>query len=615
MSAGGTTPPGNNGKATCADSSGKDIPLQRVVVDSSPPSPGPHLSCKAVGDMNGDGLADIITGAERGGDVAWYEYPTWSKHVIQTGVDCYTDMDVFDVDGDGDLDVIYPEHQGTPSGMIWLENPMPSGKTGDNWVRRKIGNGGAHDLEVAKNPKDDRLYVLGHQQEGRLFVQTAPKATTWDEFALEGLALADIDGDLDLDIIRLGSWLENPGDVKGVWKAYSIGQASGDNATAGDLNGDGRIDVLFTPGHSAGSTTWWESPADPKQPWTRHVLDPNAGAHTPNIVDVDNDGDLDVILGSEAGEGVALFVNDGKAQPSFRKQFVAMEPQHNVRVADFGNDGDIDFAGTNFLKGSPLVFYEVKCPGSPSPPEVAPPKRSLSFWLAADHGVSTSGGKVSVWKDQSGRGIDASQTKPELQPALMANAINGRPAVRFVPSDLGMSTNGNQMDFSYEINGLSELTIALVSANLSRQCHAFGCENTLDNHGTLAAPISWQQSGDWGTTYLTPLQGNVSFRFGTGEEDNVTVYDRPSSVMESVTLTVAVKKGAIEDLYIQGNKVLTVSNQLTTLKNNKTLGHLGLGRANTYFHGDIGEVLVYEAALSEAELNQLQAYLKRKYSP
>ncbi len=62
----------------------------------------------------------------------------------------------------------------------------------------------------------------------------------------------------------------------------------------------------------------------------------------------------------------------------------------------------------------------------------APPAGNLNLWLRADAGVTTSDGSaVSGWNDQSGQGNHASQWDPTFAPALVSNAVNGRPALRF----------------------------------------------------------------------------------------------------------------------------------------------------------------------------------------
>ena len=55
----------------------------------------------------------------------------------------------------------------------------------------------------------------------------------------------------------------------------------------------------------------------------------------------------------------------------------------------------------------------------------------LKLWLEADTGITLNGSNVSAWADQSGSGADAAQTVAANQPLLMANSINGLPAVSF----------------------------------------------------------------------------------------------------------------------------------------------------------------------------------------
>lgn len=59
------------------------------------------------------------------GGLYWYEYPNWTKHVIDSRGTYADDMQVVDVDGDGDLDIVVPED--STSQVRWYENPGPKG--------------------------------------------------------------------------------------------------------------------------------------------------------------------------------------------------------------------------------------------------------------------------------------------------------------------------------------------------------------------------------------------------------------------------------------------------------------------------------------------------------
>ena len=65
------------------------------------------------------------------------------------------------------------------------------------------------------------------------------------------------------------------------------------------------------------------------------------------------------------------------------------------------------------------------------PPPVTPLTilGSAAWWVRADLGITIATG-VSAWADQSGNGVDFSQGTGAAQPAFIASAINGQPAVR-----------------------------------------------------------------------------------------------------------------------------------------------------------------------------------------
>jgi hypothetical protein len=52
-------------------------------------------------DMNKDGKKDLIVVDERANDIAWYENPTWTRHVILENVPRVINLDPLDLDGDG----------------------------------------------------------------------------------------------------------------------------------------------------------------------------------------------------------------------------------------------------------------------------------------------------------------------------------------------------------------------------------------------------------------------------------------------------------------------------------------------------------------------------------
>jgi uncharacterized repeat protein (TIGR02543 family) len=337
------------------------VPFTRVVVDQNNP---PEPWCKAVGDLTGDGLPDIIIASAANGGMWWYEAPTWTKRAIRTTGSWGTDMQVGDVDNDGDLDIIAP-------GMVWYENPRPAGDPRTAvWVQHTIGivaTNGSHDVEVADLDADGKLDVVIRPEGGSgtyAFFQDTPDSWTMVTLgtrAGEGTSIGDIDGDGDLDVAINGYWLENPGPSvarTSLWPEHVVDASwpTRVGVLIADVNGDGRKDIVLAPSESAGKFSWYEA-ANPKTgPWTEHLIDASVSyMHTFKSGDVDRDGNLDLItaeMHQSTTRRVGVYFNLGQGL-SWSQEVIATTGSHNIRVTDIDGDGDIDIVGANWSDVAP----------------------------------------------------------------------------------------------------------------------------------------------------------------------------------------------------------------------------------------------------------------------
>ncbi|MCZ6662371.1 MAG: VCBS repeat-containing protein, partial [Actinobacteria bacterium] len=333
--------------------------FDHVVIDADNPS-DPHS--KTVGDVDGDGLVDAIVASSSNGGMYWYEYPDWTKHAIRANGSWTTDMQVIDIDGDGDLDVVASEDGGV---LNWYENPRPGGDPrSDVWTEHLIGTAGSshHDLEVADVDGDGDADVVTRQR-GNTFFWRQDGPATWTQITIntrngEGTSLGDLDGDGDFDVAHNGFWMEQVSSTNWVEHEIDPNWPADVGVLIADLDGDGNNDVVLAASESTNERFSWYEAADPVNgPWTEHVIDPTTSFfHTFKAADMDLDGDLDLVTAemhqSTDPDEVSVYLNDGDAV-SWTQLVVATSGSHNLRLADFGSDGDVDIFGANWNDSAP----------------------------------------------------------------------------------------------------------------------------------------------------------------------------------------------------------------------------------------------------------------------
>jgi hypothetical protein len=174
----------------------------------------------------------------------------------------------------------------------------------------------------------------------------------------------DIDRDGDLDVLvaslgvmfpsnaRIGSVvvLENDGRGRFTNRVLAAGIARVADVRAGDLDGDGDLDLAVAGfGYDDGETHWMENLGNWRFRSTRLLN--LSGAINVEVVDLDGDGDLDIAsLVSQEWEEVYAFVNDGRGR--FEPKLVWGSTNDDfgsswLTAVDLDQDGDSDFLYSN----------------------------------------------------------------------------------------------------------------------------------------------------------------------------------------------------------------------------------------------------------------------------
>jgi hypothetical protein len=175
----------------------------------------------------------------------------------------------------------------------------------------------------------------------------------WDEFYTEGATVGDVNKDGRVDIIAGARWFEAP-DWKphDIWKHkkfdYTKGYSDSFLNFATDVNEDGWVDLICFdfPGREV---YWLENPAGAEVLWKRNLIDSIASNESPMMVDINSDGKKDLVFGNERLGQMAWFSAVVKGKKVFWQRIPISEP-HMEGVGAFSHGlgwGDINGDGIN----------------------------------------------------------------------------------------------------------------------------------------------------------------------------------------------------------------------------------------------------------------------------
>ena len=274
-------------------------------------------------DFDGDGNFDALAGAgaTAGNDALavylndGFSVWSWSELVVLTSADYAFDVHAADLDGDGFVDA--------------LAASRTSSSTPDHTV-------------------------AWHRSANLLYFEEIVIA---DDLTDARVAIAeDLDGDNDLDVLAAAplTWfpqtcLDGPhcSSVAFTDRVLSSSSTTACDVLAADVDGDGDVDVVASAcsngvyQYFVGEVFWLQN--DGSQSFSHHtVQDTTQRPYSVYAVDLDLDGDLDILAATPLDDSITFFENDEGGAFSTNVLSTTVEDVLSVIAVDVDNDGYVD---------------------------------------------------------------------------------------------------------------------------------------------------------------------------------------------------------------------------------------------------------------------------------
>jgi formylglycine-generating enzyme len=332
-------------------------------------------------------------------------------------------------------------------------------------------------------------------------------------------------------------------------------------------------------------------------------------------------GDGNLFLANSASAAVSLTVGAGGANSTFSGTLAGSGSLVKSGSGTLLLTNAQTYTGNTTIGGGILRLQSL----------ALPPVGGSAFWLDATKlnsllsstgGAPSAGSKISSWTNLSNTSQAVSQAALANDPTYAAAAVGGRPALRFSQSGTGTylltssfrntssqitvflagQRTANPVASAYGNDGSSYGALAFLSTANATYCDA-------NNTQSFAFLDWWSPSGGSQATYRNGAAPAVAAVVPVGTPYVTAYIDNGSSMNLWVN---GVAGAPVSSAGLSYN--ISVMSIGSRLGGTPSYNGLAYGAPSNFFDGYVGEVLVYNTALGDADRQTVSSYLSNKWA-
>ncbi len=272
-----------------------------------------------------------------------------------------------DIDRDGDMDVLSAAY--SDQKFSWYENEGNQNFTEHILTNSADGASGIYSADIDGDGDIDILTSSGYMDNTIAWYENdgasnfTEKIISSSAYSANRIIASDVNGDGHMDALssmNYTEWYKNNGSQNFSTTQFTPpdfpdGYYGNESVHSLDMDKDGDIDIISVYG-SDSLIIWYEN--DGSENFTEQVLSNDQyGAKSIYPIDLDGDSDIDILVSNDYTDQISWYENDGSQNFTQNIIYTGYTP-HKIHAADLNGDGNMDIIASFYTGDNKIFWFE-----------------------------------------------------------------------------------------------------------------------------------------------------------------------------------------------------------------------------------------------------------------